>query len=123
MRGAAFLVTAAIIAGCGDGGNSGPADATPLSRDDYQAAMLAANDEAHEASQLWGQMVIKERPPAQCERLIRRFHSAVNSGVEMAAALHPPSEIADVHARFVAAAQASVSGGRSRGRPRRERRS
>lgn len=107
MRSAAFLASAAIMAGCG--GSDGSSDKIPLSQDDYQSAMLAANEEAHEATQLWGQMVIQERPPSECERLILRFHSAVNSGVEMAAAVQPPSEIADIHARFVAAAKASVA--------------
>jgi hypothetical protein len=70
--------------------------------------MVAAAGKAQAATRLWGQMVIKARPPAECESLIRRFYSAVESGVEAAASLKPPSEVADMHKRFVAAARVSV---------------
>jgi hypothetical protein len=110
MRGAVVMVAAGILAGCGASGDGESADVAPLSREEYQSAMITvAEDRGREATRLWGEMVTTERPPSECERLVRRFHAALSSGVASVAELRPPSEIAEPHGRFVAAAGASVA--------------
>lgn len=101
MRCAPALVTALLVAGCGGG------DREPLSKTDYQSAMLAAWPQ--EASSMWDRMVVEELPQPECESLIRRFHAVVDTGVERVASLEPPTEVARAHARLVVAARASVA--------------
>jgi hypothetical protein len=97
----AGLCLALALAGCG-GDNR-------LSKTEYEAAVLGiVRDSETEATHLFFDIVANDYPRKECGTKTSRFHGVLKEIVDRVEALRPPSEVADLQMRFLAAARISV---------------
>jgi hypothetical protein len=96
-----LAVVVVLIAGC-DGDSR-------LSKAEYEAAVLGiVRDLQPEANHLYFDIVANEYPLEECATKTARFHGVLKKIVDRVEALRPPSDVAGLQTRFLAAARMSV---------------
>jgi hypothetical protein len=92
-----------LLTGSGCGGDS------RLSKTEYETAVLGiVRDLEPEASHLFFDIVANDYALKECATKTSRFHGVLKEIVDRVEAVRPPSEVADLQTRFIAAARISV---------------
>jgi hypothetical protein len=97
----AWLTAVVVASGCGEG-------EAPLSKSDYQAAILAVRDDVAEPTELYTELVVGSRSREECAAGVATLEEQVDALVERVAELRPPAQVEAIQDDFVAAARGSV---------------